>query len=616
MKYEEFKIKINELNANLNDVLMQKQTQLIAFHDQTIKTLFENKDSAHVALSELEVHYQRVEEEKNQHISSLKSILTNLREEQTKEVTLYKNQHNANNDKERLLNAKEDSLAEFKLQKKKETHELNLKINALDKECIQILKNNQMEFEEEERNYKSKIAELEKKMKFEVQKINEAILTPSIRSNKTTETSYENRQDYQVDKEVKAIRQKGIIDISKIKLNYLFELKELELSFSTYGSNFKRDNDILREEYNLQIEELKYLKKKVQDELQFAIDMYDFDTYKTFHETEKEYATEVNHIIEKYNEKIYRYQDEIIQTEKQKNEVNHHNANVMYSKVLESDLQQALIFNTLASESVSEVYGSLNDLNEFLTNVGIAYRDMMIYLFEGFWTRFHAKERQFYESLIFLSYHSYCFNGFNYKDFNQEVLKLSEEFLKNQILRFENFKQQLNDNFKKLLKQVKNMYQGFVAFKNQEDTHIKEYLKLLEKTMTNAQEDGKIFNQKTYDEWMLQTTHKADAFKQNKQNEIHAQAENHRNVHNDFNLKSKDLEGKLKQYQQKRKENLDKELSLYRDTVKAIKQNILKIKQQHKLELKAQHKEILKNHMNQALQVENEKKTKLKIGLI
>lgn len=619
MRYEDLISKVHAINNDLLQALELKQNQFFAFQKQSIEKLFNNKTNTKVVLQSLEDYFQSNEETKNNQIASFKSFITNLREELEKEVAQYRKTHDADMDKEHILKDKENQLSGFKSIKKKEVQELTQRINILDRDCIALLKTNALAFEEQEKVHKAKLADIEKKMKYEVQKVNDTILTPEVFKNideSNTEKNYENRQNYQNNKDIKELRRQGILEIAKIKKKYLIELKEQELAFRMFACNHKRDNEILREEYNLQIEDLKLTKLKLLEDIQTEVDMYDFEAYRTVFVANEKYQTAINQIIDKYRIKLYYYQEEVIKAEKEKNLLNLNNVHNIYDKVKENDSKQIIALSTLKEEQMGQLFGHINDLNEFIIQIGITYRDLMICMFEQFWDQFNRSVRQFNDTLVFLEFNSHCFQGFDYKKYNSEILSLTEDFSKKQIFRFENFKKATNSQFKKLLRQVKSMYQLMVDFKQQENEAIDGFVASLETMVKDAHQSGRDFNVKLYDEISKQTEEKELKMKTEQKEEVSSWQRDNQRIQNEYNEKIQDLENKMQIYHHKKQEVMHKAKRDYNMTVKSIKQNIAKIKSHHKLAIKTAQKEILNNHKEQVKHVETEKKTKLKIGLI
>jgi hypothetical protein len=615
MKYEEFKTKVEEINLNLHQQLEQKQNALNLFQTETIQKLLENKNNQKEVLVNLETYFNNNEEEKNKYISSLKSVIIHFREELEKEVKLFKQNNDANIEKERLFSIKEDQLSDIKQARKKETQELNQKISTLDRECIITLKAKGLEYEEEEKNYRSKLADLEKKMRFEVQKISDSLLAPKVKSDLETEPQ-ENNQDYTNTNEIKEIRRQGIQEIAKIKNKYFEDVKASDLAFNLYNCNFTKDNAILREEYNLQIEELKHIKKGVQEELQKAIDMYDFETYKKVNLADQKYRLEANQIVDRVHQKIYNYQTEILKSETTKNQLKEVDTVNIYNKVKEIDFNQVngiLGFLNNNTDFLDDAYKYLNDC--FRKTMEI-YQNLCINLINDFWDNFNKFERKFYESLIFLSYSTHCFNGFNYDVYYQEIDNLSKRFNKGQALKQEAFLKQMNTNYEKLLEQIDDIYFEAVNFKNQQVSDYNAYTQELQKIIVQAQKGGYEFSRNYYLELQIQNDQRNKLENDAKNNEVNQLTLDNQNINDDFDLKTNELIQKITNYKKRMQANKKNEENLYKDAVKNINNNINSIKEKYKKELKATQTEIINKYRNEVKEVEKERLTKIKIGQI
>ncbi|MDD4212650.1 MAG: hypothetical protein PHY42_04565 [Bacilli bacterium] len=607
MKYEQFASKIEMIEQNLKLAMEQKQVQSESIIMNAAKELVENKDYALVFLASLETQLQEHHQEKDAHILKLTQDIELLKQKLEKEVTEYRKTHLVEEDKARLLTNKEEKLVEPRARKKKEIQEINQKITLLDKECLQILKENEMALAEEEKNFKQKLVELDRKMKFEVQKISDAILTPTTDDN-PDQVGFINKN--------KAIemRKNGINEIAKIKLKHYNEMRQMEIAFCNYKHKLKRDRGILREEYDKKIEELHYARKNHQIDLQKQIDMYDFDVYKNTNTFEKTYRFAENDIYLQFQDNLTAVQTDVMNVKKAKADINHLDYVGIYDQVKNYDINQMKVFDTHHQSQNQLTKEMFEKANEFMIDMLNTYENMVASILNHYWDVTYRQEQQLANAFVFLNYQTKLSSDFNYVSFKQELDQLLGDFKKRQTLRLDEFLQTVNDYFKSLLRQVSNLYHSINDYLDSEQKHLVNYQEtlqqLIKKVHDKASEHLRLKHEQVHKGLQNDELHLYE-----EQKKAGDQLANQsKAIENDYFTKSNHLNDKIDAYNLTLKNNINRVKQEYQAFITKNKANINKFKANYKYELQTELSQIAHKYDTFIRDTEIECKTKLKMG--
>src|SRR5690606_12350374 len=149
MNHNEYISQLEIIFKNLNDNLDRITNEVSQKNEKIIFELSSNKENNLDDIQKLEKQYFKNEEDNNQKISQLKSVILHVEDELQKALNDYNNTHNSILDKENILSKKDSVLSETISAHGKSISKLKQKISTLDRECILSLKAKLVEFEEE-----------------------------------------------------------------------------------------------------------------------------------------------------------------------------------------------------------------------------------------------------------------------------------------------------------------------------------------------------------------------------------------------------------------------------------------------------------------------------------
>lgn len=614
MLFERFNNIIEEFSSDLMNKINSERTKSADMQKQVLNELLVNKDNGIKILNDLEAEYARKTDTKQKQINSLNHKISQLREELNQSVQAFQIQHDLHPLKQQLMSAKEDKLSGLKQLKKKEINDLTAKINSLDKECLLILKEKDNAIAETEKNHRAKVADLERRMKLEVAKINESILTPVPTAvGKSEEELEDNAFSKQ---KVKEIRKNGINEIAEVKKKYLEAIYKEKLSFNKVLIQNQHDSKITREEYNIKIAELKHEREKHKRELQLAQDAYDFDTYIILNDTKKQKQLEEKAIVNDYHLRIYRHSDTINRIEVKKNLTNEEYNYHFLDKVNESDILQTKIFSGLFNNNRESLANTIKHFREYLDKVVTSFSDALIDIINNYWANYYQTEKQFISTLIMVNYQISELKNLSFQTAIEEVNQLQQKYQKLQDNRFTKLKNIIESNIKIIQNAIITYTNTIVDYLENETNAANLYFNDINKLINLAFTK----NKEAYNQVNLNNNKETNLMIENKK-KTHDQEinelKNEINQINDAHLSEyNNIVNKKKNYD---KEFADKEKQIlleHQNYIASVKKNIEALKKKAHDELKTTQIALAKENALEMKEIEIERRTKLKIGQI
>jgi hypothetical protein len=138
--------------------------RLTFFNDLFVKVRRGNRESVD-ALRAIEKNYQAELALEKENFNGLKAAVEEIEKELALSLDNFNKSFNIDSETEKLQNNKEKAMMPKTQIFRKETHDVTFKLDRLLKEEKETLKTKQDEFDELENSYKSKLQELDKKLR-------------------------------------------------------------------------------------------------------------------------------------------------------------------------------------------------------------------------------------------------------------------------------------------------------------------------------------------------------------------------------------------------------------------------------------------------------------------
>lgn len=450
-------------------------------------------------------------------------------------------------------------------------------------------------------------------MKVEVNRIAEAILTPIIKE--TSESSQESQR--QKNKQIiSEERKKGINEMAKIKLKYYNDMRQIEIAFSNYKHNLKRERGIKREEYDQRIEELVYMRKTLQNDLQKQTDMYDFDVYQNLNVLEKEYSLGQNDLKKVSADNVAEKQSEIFSTQKLKDNIWHEDASGIFEYVEQTDTNLNTKLAKIILEEQALMHNLLSKTNEDFIESLESFKLLTIYLINRFWDIKSIYEKSLHSAFVYLNHKLDVIEDYEKTLMTQELEILLNDYNVRQKQCLEDFVKQIGENYKILLKQINILYNNNVDFINNEINQVNNHISALNNWAKKVHDKAGVFLKHNLDK-----KNKALYVLKQKNNEarkaeLDLLTSQDRKIEEEYYAKTNNLNKKIGEYHNSKKQEDLKLKQEHDETLSKSRSNIVKFKNQYKKDLSKDLSEIAHKYNSLVKETELERKTKLRMGQI
>lgn len=304
MDYRTIINQLNILKSDYNDYFNERKQKNERDVDDIVKTYLEALSKGVISLQSFKTR-----------------ILHNGRNVE-KLIPIIKNRINALNvefgtkedyikisESQKVSPTKKYDLQDFALENRKNRHEINNKIVALEKEISKKMKDNALEIEESIKVHQQNILELTKNMNAEVQIIN-ATMEKDVAGVQIGLLEENNIVEIKkLKKIVSDIRLKALNDIYKTKKEYLLKIKDEKIIVvaetakqDLFNKEIKDESSITISEYNFELEKLR-IEEKAKNIL------YDFESEISNLDNVLDKKILCLNIIRKHNEKLLTVED-------------------------------------------------------------------------------------------------------------------------------------------------------------------------------------------------------------------------------------------------------------------------------------------------------------------
>lgn len=304
MDYRTIINQLNILKSDYNDYFNERKQKNERDVDDIVKTYLEALSKGVISLQSFKTR-----------------ILHNGRNVE-KLIPIIKNRINALNvefgtkedyikisESQKVSPTKKYDLQDFALENRKNRHEINNKIVALEKEISKKMKDNALEIEESIKVHQQNILELTKNMNAEVQIIN-ATMEKDVAGVQIGLLDENNIVEIKkLKKVISDIRLKALNDIYKTKKEYLLKIKDEKIIVvaetakqDLFNKEIKDESSITISEYNFELEKLR-IEEKAKNIL------YDFESEISNLDNVLDKKILCLNIIRKHNEKLLTVED-------------------------------------------------------------------------------------------------------------------------------------------------------------------------------------------------------------------------------------------------------------------------------------------------------------------
>ena len=457
-KAEVFKNKITKAQEDLFKALDTEKEKRTAIFAKIVAELAKQNKANVKSLNALNKEY--VDLCKNNNLTLDEFIakvneLNNVLQETTEQYKEVPNEEvELNTLKEHNENKKKTITNKFK----REMQDVNIRIDRIEKELKEILEETKVTYESDVVAFRQKLMDLEKRKKFEVNKIQnntikeyDDLQAKLLKENKRSEIK-------QINKNIKQIRMNGLLEEKECWHRHLAEQKQAELEYLKLHYDYKCKCIELEKEYNNRIEDAKYDRAMIQHNYKKNIDTADNNVVHTFNQNMQKVKNQKNKDFETcYNNINQAYVDQY-KYEVEKNNLETDNIKNIYVQIEELDKKQDAKLVELNGKGLTIVTKQLSLFQKNIVLTLNFYSQNINDIYKTYFKTLLTKEKDFVDSLVVNVVKGAFLNGNDYSEFVTKVEAVFNSFMEQEENILTSFSEYLNNALNNLLIQV----QGFM----------------------------------------------------------------------------------------------------------------------------------------------------------
>lgn len=457
-KAEVFKNKITKAQEDLFKALETEKEKRTAIFTKIVAELAKQNKANVKSLNALNKEYVELCKNNNLTLDEFIAKVDELNNVLQETIEQYKEIPNEEVELNTLKEHNENKKKTITNKFKREMQDVNIRIDRIEKELKEILEETKVTYESDVVAFRQKLMDLEKRKKFEVNKIQnntikeyDDLQAKLLKENKRSEIK-------QINKNIKQIRMNGLLEEKECWHRHLAEQKQAELEYLKLHYDYKCKCIELEKEYNNRIEDAKYDKAMIQHNYKKNIDTADNNVIHTFNQNMQKVKNQKNKDFETcYNNINQAYVDQY-KYEVEKNNLETDNIKNIYVQIEELDKKQDAKLVELNGKGLTIVTKQLSLFQKNIVLTLNFYSQNINDIYKTYFKNLLAKEKDFVDSLIIYVVQGAFLNGNDYSEFITKVEAVFNSFMEQEENILVSFNEYLNNALNNLLIQV----QGFI----------------------------------------------------------------------------------------------------------------------------------------------------------
>lgn len=613
MKYEYFKESLEQLKEDtfqefLKDNNAKNEAQKLFLEKLEISE--EKYTEAILSLNQSLRHSQEVKETE---IENENQLIVSVEAQEREAIDAFLAQHNLEELRQFYLDKKELTLSNYLANTKKNIQELGYKVNALDREMQAREKDLLQEITEDEKQFKIKLLELQKRLEFDIKKATENTQKEHLPLDRELLDVNDPVKIKEIHNGIKQIRIKGIEEIANLKNT--FEKQALDLK--NQHQEFKRQAELkiktIKEEYQIKIIQLKHTQKEIKIEQKAKSLMYDFDMEKALLLEKKDTEISKNELRLEYIDKKYVHKKSILELVHEKAIRFAEGTNQLNDDVIAENVEKIDLQNEYSEFIKTHYVQNLKKIHHFMDELSNFSKSMMTNEMVDAIKLFNEKDEHIYNTSVIKNIPRFDWQEFSYLDKYEEYKTVYEEFDELQNERIARFLHRFYEQHKVVDNQIKHLVNIINKFYKEEyqnnevlnDRFNQKFRQLVRQaTLTNKEAIAKLKTQHKVNIKTFEAELTAEKNKIVQENRVIADTFANDMVEYDKKLKNAEMNV------EKEKQELINKLAADKESAKT---RIAKAKEEHKTELLKDKKALKKEYQDAIKKHLAYKKEKMKL---
>ncbi|MGD9886958.1 MAG: hypothetical protein AB7T03_03225 [Bacilli bacterium] len=465
MNFKEFEERISNINNQIFAFFMQIEEEENHNINDVFQTLKQSLNTKKEVLFQFEQQLRQDDDLYKTKLENLESSITNLINETP--ALLY----SLDDKRNEIKQAKQDEQNKIIGIQIRRRSEFAHRINTLNKDLANVLKERNGQLEEEDKNYKVREAELNRRMNIDLQKATELTIKASNEFEKLLLETNEPSGIAEIKKKIVALRAEGFKEQESIKNKYEFSFIENTLEFKRFYEKIVLDNALTSEDFFLKIKALEKQRNGLDFADQLKLTLFNLELDKQYNEWEKEQNLfAVDWTINNFSKQAAlkkQISDEMTTKnaiKKQKYQDYQTFANAVDVSQLDSYRPLELLISNNVKKQCNYLLESLSDCIE-------VFQTSLISIVENTWNLKKSLRNDLSKFLLVAIKDELPLLEPHYKQEIMEIERFCIEYYKLQNKRFQNFLKAVATQTKNLLREVKTTIAIFKDYYLEEQTY-------------------------------------------------------------------------------------------------------------------------------------------------
>lgn len=611
MNYEEFKLQFNQMNEELFASFLEVKEQRIQNGTKLLRVLSDTHLTNQTDLNSLDEDFLKLCEKQRKVIEKFQNQIEKLKEELQIGLTVFDENFNIEKEEEKLVAQKKRTILPARQIYRKELHDIQARIDKLEKERDQVLKEKEDLLEEEQKNFKAKMQELDKRSFFEVKRVKENT-SKEYRDLESRLLEENNRKEIKrIQKSIKEIRHTGTIEAKRIALSYVDEEKEAELVFFRFLKNHEKEVSILQDEFQIKMEDLLLEKKYCDHKYQMEEDKYDFGTQRALHHINQNAQKKRADLLCSYHDQIQEANQEKINKQIEHLEQQLEASKKIFNRRYEKDFVQNQTILSMTSQDVESLQGEVKKIQDYFLVFMDQYEQIILMICNEYLDQLKVQEEEARKCYELFNYQSQTYYDFQYQPFIDKFLKITEQIQSIQQSSFNQFISDLHKKVEMVKSQMNDMFQTILMFVKKSMANRLAYRQNIEQILQDVRDQGIQANESYLDHQKELVEQEHQEMNQQYQQEKSNDQSLITKIDEEFVTNEQSLDKSISEHQQKN-DALKESMRLQSEEVKnQLKAHIKETENNQKMILKNGELEIVNKYNLAKGKIEEEYKNKI-----
>lgn len=475
MAKEDFKNKVTKAQEDLFKSLDNERTKRHTVVTKIIGEISKQKKANVKTLNTLNKDYLTLCQNDITELQVFIDKINSLNTELENGINTFKENYKIEDEKQKLIEEKDKVLLPLKQKAKREGHDINTKMERIDKELVDTLDDRNNEFEENEKAFKAKVLEYDKRRRIELQRIQNNIVKECDEFQKRLIVENKRSEINKLKKNIKEIRYQGLLSEKDCLLKYSDEIEQVELNHVNEVYNYNIENITLTKDYKTRYTTVKLDKLLNEQRYENEFSLYEIEVNNTLAVNNKEMLEKQNGIKGVYYDKISRATLSELDKERKINKAEQDNINNIILTIDKLDNAQVKKFIDANNADIKSLENEIKLFQKNLVFTMNFYLQNIINSYQSYFKELYTKESNFLNNLLVNDADKDFLNGFSYSEYTKLLTNCFEEFKVLEEQSALKFEERIKEVMNILINQVEEFVNNILKINSDIVNEVNEY---------------------------------------------------------------------------------------------------------------------------------------------